>query len=110
MREYQKPVARFILEEHFQKALMKLRKISITLAAVEADFAKNLRVVALLGEAVVFVLNIAGCQNHSISDFKKFLVITAIRADDSHVPAGMNLFAIHDHLKILHEKNELELS
>jgi hypothetical protein len=99
------PAARFLLEEHFQKPLMILRKIGIALTAVKADFAKDLRVVALLGEAVVLVLDITGRQNHTISDLEKFLIITAIRADDTHTSVRMNLFAIHDHLKILHEKN-----
>ena len=78
------------LEKHFQKVIVILGKILVALAAKELDLSQNLRLVAFLDKAAIFILEISGGQHNPVGDFKEVGIVAAVRATDARPAFGWN--------------------
>jgi len=61
---------------------MKMGQIGIALAAKKLDFTQYLRLIAILGETAIGILEVAGGNDHSVSNFKKIGIIATLRASN----------------------------
>jgi len=61
---------------------MKVGEVSVALTAEKLDLAQDLGLIAVLGEAAIGVLDVAGGDDHPVGNFKKIGVIATFRASN----------------------------